>query len=119
MDCSPPGSSAHGILQAECWSGLLCPPPGDLPDLGIEPRSPAWQADFLPSRPPGKPFNGRLSEDNAWKPGSMLIGSYFYCCYGAFLGAAVGRNSFRGTETWLALLELTLRGIQGGSPRHG
>ena len=32
MDCSPPGASVRGdILQAECWSGLLCPPPGDLP----------------------------------------------------------------------------------------
>ena len=30
------------------------PSPGDLPDPGIEPRSPAWQADSLPSEPPGK-----------------------------------------------------------------
>ena len=37
-DCSPPGSSVHGILQ-EYWSGLPCPPPGDLPDPGIEPMS--------------------------------------------------------------------------------
>ena len=39
MDCSPPGSSAHGILQQEYWSGLPCPPPGDLPDPGVEPTS--------------------------------------------------------------------------------
>ena len=32
MDYSPPGSSAHGILQARNWSGLPFPPPGDLPD---------------------------------------------------------------------------------------
>ena len=38
------------------WSGLLCPPPGDLPDPGMEPRSPALQADSLPSEPPGKPI---------------------------------------------------------------
>ena len=31
------------------------PPPGDLHDLGIEPRSPALQVDSLPSEPPGKP----------------------------------------------------------------
>ena len=37
------------------WSGLLCPPPGDLPDPGMGPRSPALQADSLPSEPPGKP----------------------------------------------------------------
>ena len=39
MDCSPPGSSVHGILQARYWSGLPCPPPGNLPDPGIEPVS--------------------------------------------------------------------------------
>ena len=36
MDCSLPGSSVHGILQ-EYWSGLLCPPPVNLPDPGIKP----------------------------------------------------------------------------------
>ena len=35
MDCSPPGSSVHGILQQEYWNGLPCPPPGDLPNPGI------------------------------------------------------------------------------------
>ena len=35
MDCSPPGSSVHGILQQEYWSGLSFPSPGDLPDPGI------------------------------------------------------------------------------------
>ena len=49
MDCSPPDSSVHGILQAEYWSGLPFPSPGDLPDPGIEPRSPALQADSLPT----------------------------------------------------------------------
>ena len=36
------------------WSGLPFPSPGDLPDPGIEPGSPALQADSLPSEPPGK-----------------------------------------------------------------
>ena len=40
--------------QQESWSGLPCPPPGDLSDPGIEPRSPALQADSLPSESPGK-----------------------------------------------------------------
>ena len=40
--------------RQEYWSGFPCPPPGDLPDTGIEPRS-ALQADSLPSVPPGKP----------------------------------------------------------------
>ena len=50
MDCSPPGSSIHGILQARIleWERT----PGDLPDPGIEPGSPVLQADSLPSKPP-------------------------------------------------------------------
>ena len=44
-----------GFSRQECWSGLPFPAPGDLPDPGIEPRSPALQADSLLSEPPGKP----------------------------------------------------------------
>ena len=43
-----------GFSRQEYWSGLPCPPPGDLPNSGIKPRSPAFQADSLPSEPPGK-----------------------------------------------------------------
>ena len=39
MDCSPPGSSVHDILQARILEWLPCPLPGDLPDPGMEPRS--------------------------------------------------------------------------------
>ena len=49
MDCSPPGSSVHEICQARYWSGLPFPSPGDLPNPGIEPGSPALQADSLPT----------------------------------------------------------------------
>ena len=41
--------------RQEYWSELPFPPPGDLPSPGIEPRSPALQADSLWSEPPGKP----------------------------------------------------------------
>ena len=41
--------------RQEYWSGLPFPSPGDLPNPGIEPRSPALRADALPSEPPGKP----------------------------------------------------------------
>ena len=42
MDCSLPGSSVHGILQARILEGCCTfPPPGDLPDPGMEPWSPA------------------------------------------------------------------------------
>ena len=43
-----------GVSRQEYWSGLPFPSPGDLPDPGIEPRSPALQADTLTSEPPGK-----------------------------------------------------------------
>ena len=39
MDCSPPGPSVHGILQAGILEWPAFPPPGDLLDLGIEPMS--------------------------------------------------------------------------------
>ena len=44
-----------GFSRQEYWSGLLFLSPGDLPDLGIEHRSPALQEDSLPSEPPVKP----------------------------------------------------------------
>ena len=43
--------------RQEYWSGLPFPSPGDLPNLGIKPRSPALQADSLLSEPPGKSLN--------------------------------------------------------------
>ena len=48
------GQGRAALSKQEYWSGLPCPPPGNLPDPGIEPRSPALQADSLLSEPPGK-----------------------------------------------------------------
>ena len=53
-DCSPPGSSVHGIFQARILEWVAISSPGDLPNSGIEPGSPALQADFLVTEPPGK-----------------------------------------------------------------
>ena len=47
-----------GFSRQEYWSGLPFPSPGDLPDSGIEPGSPALGADALTSEPPGKPGAG-------------------------------------------------------------
>ena len=44
-----------GFFRQDYWSGLPFPSPEGLPNPGIEPRSPALQADSLPSEPPGKP----------------------------------------------------------------
>jgi len=58
MDCHPPGSSVRGDSPGKNTGlGLPWLPPGDLPNPGIELRSPALQADSLPSEPPGKPKN--------------------------------------------------------------
>ena len=68
MDCSPPGSSVHGILQARILERLPCPPPGELPNPGTELTSlmsPALAGGgFLPLAPPGKakaPFRKLLA----------------------------------------------------------
>ena len=47
MNYSLTGSSVHGILQATYWSGLPSTSPGELPNSGIEPRSPALEADAV------------------------------------------------------------------------
>ena len=46
-----------GFSKQEYWNGFPFPSPGDFPDPGLKPRSPALQADALPSEPPGKPKN--------------------------------------------------------------
>ena len=46
---------SKGFSRQEYWSGVPLPSPGDLPDSGIKPRTPALNAKSLPSEPPGKP----------------------------------------------------------------
>ena len=50
-----------GFSRQDYWSGLPFPSLEDLPDPGIEPRSPTLQADALTSAPPGKPLNSLLA----------------------------------------------------------
>ena len=71
MDCSLPGSSVHGISRQEYWSGLPFPSPGDLPDPGIEPRSPAL--DSLLFELPGKPHMHKMECYSAIKENKELI----------------------------------------------
>ena len=54
------------------WSGLPFPSPRDLPDPGIEPRSPALQADPLPSEPPVKPHIN-IIKTKFHKPSAKVI----------------------------------------------
>ena len=49
-----------GFSRQEYWSGLSCPPPGDLPDSRIElasPVAPAFAREYFNTKPPGKPDN--------------------------------------------------------------
>ena len=55
MDCSLPGTSYPWDFPGKNTGvGYQFPSPGDLPDPGVEPRSPALQVDCFPSEPPGK-----------------------------------------------------------------
>ena len=56
-DCSPPGSSVHGILQVRILEWVAIPFSRDLPNPGIKPESPALQVASLLSEPPEKPLS--------------------------------------------------------------
>ena len=51
-------SLSMGFPRQEFWSGLPFPSPGDLPDLGIKPASPALAGGFFTTEPSGKPSKG-------------------------------------------------------------
>ena len=53
--CDPMAYTVHGILQARMLEWVAFPSPEDLPNPGIESRSPTFQADSLPAEPQGKP----------------------------------------------------------------
>ena len=63
--CATPWTVAYqtppsmGFSRQQYWSGVPFPSPGDLPNPGIEPGSPALQADALPSEPPGNVAHNR------------------------------------------------------------
>ena len=57
-----------GFFRQGYWSGLLCPPPGDLPNPGIEHRSHALQVDSLPAKLPGYGPLGRKESDTTEAP---------------------------------------------------
>ena len=60
MDCGPPGFCVHGILQARILEWVASPFSGDFPNPGVEPRSPALQADSLPSE--SHLYGGRMEK---------------------------------------------------------
>jgi len=77
MDYSLPGSSDHGILQARILE-CIChsfPSLGNLPDPGIEPRSPAVQADSLP--PGAIPISAEVRRKQMF-PGTVCRSHFFF-----------------------------------------
>ena len=77
---------AHGqsmeFSRPRYWSGSPFPSPGDLPNLGVEPRSPALRADSLPAETPGKPKNtgvGSLSLLHKIFPTEELSQGLLHC----------------------------------------
>ena len=71
LDCSPPGSSVHGIFQARILEPVPFPTPGDLPNSGMELVSPALSDELFTAEPPGKP-SGRF--------GYSLLGRKIHEC---------------------------------------
>ena len=79
-----------GFSRQEYWSGLPFPPPGDLPNPGIQPGSPAFQADALTSEPPSvKQPNSFIARWQWWGAGRVAVGAQvpprcwclcFSCC---------------------------------------
>jgi len=60
MDCSPSGSSVHGISQARILEWVIFLSPGDLADRGIKPESPALAGRFFTAESPGRPKDNLL-----------------------------------------------------------
>ena len=65
MDCSLPASSVCGISQARILELVAISFSGNLPNLGIEPMSPALTDEFFTTEPPGKPKEGIAAEEKA------------------------------------------------------
>ena len=104
MDCSLSRLLCPwGFSRQEYRSGLPRPPPGDLPNPGIEPRSPTFQIDSLPSQPPGRTKNNGVGSL------SLLQGS---SCHRNQAGVPciAGRSSTREQHS---LYSTTVRGFSG------
>ena len=97
-------SLSMGFSRQEYWSGLPFPSPGDLPNPGIKPRSPALQADALPSEPPGKPLSTDIQKEmilcGFWGEASRL--RLFVTPWTVALQAPMSMGFFR-QEYWSGL----------------
>ena len=107
--CDPMDYTVHGILQARILKWLALPFYRDLPNPGIEPRSPALLVDSLPAEPPGKPKNTRV--------GSLSLLQWIFLTQESYQGLLHCRwilyqLSYQGNPIVSKLLTKWHRGIQ-------
>ena len=106
MDCSPPGSSVHGILQARVLEWAPCSPPGDLPAPGIKPeslRSPALASRFFTASATWEaplPIFGCPLMCQLWTWMTYTVGGmgFHFCCISP---ASPTHPSLNGAAEWL------------------
>ena len=100
-------SQSMGFSRQEYWSGLPFPSPGDLPNPGIEPGSPALQADALPTEPPGKPlwWSVPATRNTIWERSFMETNSESRICVHIFLWTHFGMGKIwtTGLCSWSSL----------------
>ena len=106
-----------GFSRQEYWSGLPFPSPGDIPNPGIEPGSPALQTDALPSEPPGKPENTEVGSQSLLQgifPTQESNQGLLHCrriLYQlSYHGSHVNFNNF--CQIWYPLLQRTFQMLQ-------
>ena len=93
VDCSPPGSSVQGILQARILEWVAISFSRGLPDPWVELRSPTLKADALTSEPPGKPSKGSYTTILGWS--WLQIDTVSMC---GFSCLQIGKEQQGGTE---------------------
>ena len=73
-DCNHQSPEFMRFSRQEYWSGLPCPSPGDLPDPGIKPSSPALAGGFFTAEPPGNPiYFSAISDSQVFKIRSLQL----------------------------------------------
>ena len=115
MDWSRQAPLSMGFSRQEYWSGLPFPSPGDLPNPGIEPRSPALQADSLQSEPPGKPLNQQWKQLSPVGKVISFIHSKNVCLAQNLSSYCEHRSSRRHHLPW-KLIEQVLGGLHDHFP---
>ena len=105
---TPSTTQSKQFSRPEYWSGYPFLSPGDLPNPGIEPRSPTLQADSLPVEPQGKPKNtrvGSLSHLQRIFPTQESNGGLLHCRWILYQLTYQGSS---GLVTWTSLLQFYL-----------